>query len=202
MFCPKCRKELPDDSQFCLKCGHSLRAAAASVEKPQKKRIGTAIVIGSVAILVTAVFAILQFNHHRSAPVPVALPILSAQEIFQRASGGMVLVEAFDGEGRERKQGSAFVVSVDGTAITNYHVIRGASRATGAKTPSPKGPALRLQAVHSRHDVALSLRHGTPKRVVPPDLAFLGIELCDDFCQQVVSRTPKGVDALRTRHSS
>lgn len=30
MFCPKCGKELPDDSQFCVKCGHAMPVAESS----------------------------------------------------------------------------------------------------------------------------------------------------------------------------
>jgi len=30
MFCPKCGKELPDDSQFCMKCGHAIPVAESS----------------------------------------------------------------------------------------------------------------------------------------------------------------------------
>jgi|HubBroStandDraft_6_1064221.scaffolds.fasta_scaffold00030_20 hypothetical protein len=42
----------------------------------------------------------------------------------------MILIETYDDEGRKRELGSGFVVASDGTAITNYHVIRGAYRAT------------------------------------------------------------------------
>jgi len=59
------------------------------------------------------------------ASAPAVPRSYSSQEIFQMASGGMVLIEGFDDENRKRQQGSAFVVSADGTAITNYHVIRG-----------------------------------------------------------------------------
>lgn len=43
MYCPKCGTELPDDSQFCRKCGHSLSlapaggAATAPTPKPRRR---------------------------------------------------------------------------------------------------------------------------------------------------------------------
>ena len=43
MFCPKCGKELPDDAQFCVKCGHGIGTASASSAAPPIKssRVGT-----------------------------------------------------------------------------------------------------------------------------------------------------------------
>jgi hypothetical protein len=35
----------------------------------------------------------------------------------------MILIEIYDDEGRKCELGSGFVVSWDGTAITNYHII-------------------------------------------------------------------------------
>jgi S1-C subfamily serine protease len=153
MFCPKCGKELPDDSQFCLKCGHAL-IAAPSEPKQAVKRPALAVPLAIGALLLVAAFVIWRvFIYHplpqspasmlqstptkqadqtKAAPVQQPAPrTMTPQDIFRMASGAMVLIEGFDDEGRKRQQGSAFVVSTDGTAITNYHVIRGATRATG-----------------------------------------------------------------------
>ena len=37
MFCPKCGKELPDDAQFCVKCGHGIGTASAASAAPPIK---------------------------------------------------------------------------------------------------------------------------------------------------------------------
>lgn len=36
MFCPKCGKDLPDDSKFCLGCGNSLSAVTQPVATPKR----------------------------------------------------------------------------------------------------------------------------------------------------------------------
>jgi len=36
VFCPRCEKELPDDAQFCLKCGQALNATAPATVQPTK----------------------------------------------------------------------------------------------------------------------------------------------------------------------
>jgi hypothetical protein len=55
MFCPKCGKELPDGSQFCLKCGHALTAdavAQASAQPAQKKAGLSALQLVGVGLLI------------------------------------------------------------------------------------------------------------------------------------------------------
>ena len=168
MFCTKCGTELPDDSQFCRKCGQSLAAgvtpagpaATVTLAKPKPPYASPRFLaaVGGVIILLLAIWGIndlrqtkatssgsvesIQSNATSNAgssannaqepapPAPSVPRLLSPQEIYQNESAGMILIETYDDEGRKRGLGSGFVVSSDGTAITNYHVIRGASRAT------------------------------------------------------------------------
>jgi hypothetical protein len=48
MFCPKCGKELPDESLFCLKCGHTLSGAAAPA--PAKSKAGMRAFVGTLVL--------------------------------------------------------------------------------------------------------------------------------------------------------
>jgi hypothetical protein len=169
VFCPKCGTELPDDSQFCRKCGHGLGTvpalppAAASAKRKTRLARWPFILLAALPVF-WVLFALM---HRPSTPSAASAPpnalaaratdqlkkdldaysktsggtadstntsppprLLSPQEIYEGNSPGTVLIETFDDEGRKRGLGSGFVVSFDGTAVTNYHVIRGASRAT------------------------------------------------------------------------
>lgn len=159
MFCPKCGTETPDDSQFCRKCGQSLAGAVSTstgiaVPKPKNRAILVALVSGIIVLFVVAALVINNSQLKKATPgvstqptqsistpvVDTATPVsaspdpsaasLLPEEIYKAESPGMILIETYDDEGRKRGLGSGFVVAPDGTAITNYHVIRGASRAT------------------------------------------------------------------------
>lgn len=80
---------------------------------------------------------------------------LSAQQIFQRANGSMILIQTFNDEGHPLEQGSGFVVSSEGAALTNYHVIRGASRATAKFGDGMSTDVGGVLAIDREHDVAV-----------------------------------------------
>jgi hypothetical protein len=91
---------------------------------------------------------------------------LSPQEIYQNESGGMALVETYDDEGRKRELGSGFVVSSDGTTITNYHVIRGAYRATVRFSDGTVGSVDGVNAYDQNRDLAVLRLTPAPKTVL------------------------------------
>jgi hypothetical protein len=98
---------------------------------------------------------------------PTAEPrSLSTQDIFQTASGGMTLIETFDEQGRKRGQGSGFVVSADGSALTNYHVIRGASRATAKFGDGTWSEVSGVIGYDPARDVAVIKLLSSPKTVL------------------------------------
>lgn len=54
-------------------------------------------------------------------------PKLTTAQIAEKATPSVVVIENFNEDGEKAGQGSGYVTSADGTIITNYHVIRGAS---------------------------------------------------------------------------
>jgi hypothetical protein len=94
--------------------------------------------------------------------------LLSPKEIYQSESAGMILLETYDDEGRQRGLGSGFVVSSDGTAITNYHVIRGASRATVKFGDGTVGSVNGVASYDKNRDLAVI-------QVTPPPTTVLEI---------------------------
>lgn len=188
MLCSHCRTELPDSSEFCLKCGHRLKVNATRTTSPMKSLGWVGLGIGIAAIgffgwriatkggpaptqsqpsaAETAAPGSGQpkATSLASAPKP---RILSAQEIFQKANGGMVLIETFNDEGHPLEQGSGFVASNDGAVLTNYHVIRGASRATAKFGDGTTSDVSGVLAFDRDHDVAV-VRLASPAKAALP----------------------------------
>ncbi len=191
MFCTQCKSELPDGSEFCLKCGHALRVSGPKTVSPMKTLgwigLGIAIAVaGFFAWRITATRASAPTSQRATtqessvsqasttvAPVPRPR-VLSAQDIFQTANSSMALIETFDDEGHGLEQGSGFVVSNDGTVLTNYHVIRGASRATAKFGDGTEGEVAGVVAFDQNHDVAVL-------KLASPPKAFLHIGDSDNL---------------------
>jgi len=202
VFCIKCGAELPDDSQFCRKCGQPLAAVPApkgpaaappAKPKPPDASLRFLAAVGAVLVLLLAGWLIYIQSQKKAAPnspqgpaQSVATPsagsststagqpalpapsvprALSPQEIYQSNNGGMVLIETYDDEGRKRGLGSGFAVSSDGAAITNYHVIRGAYRATVKFGDGTAGSVDGVVAYDQNRDLAV-IRLAPPPRTV------------------------------------
>ncbi|HKV46757.1 MAG TPA: trypsin-like peptidase domain-containing protein [Candidatus Acidoferrales bacterium] len=97
----------------------------------------------------------------RVAPAPA---VMSPQDIFKMAGSAVALITVFDEEGHQRGLGSGFLVSPDGTAVTNYHVVRGASRAMAKFSDGTESDVDGVLAYNADHDVAV-IRLQTPPRI-------------------------------------
>ena len=54
---------------------------------------------------------------------------LTAEQIYAKCSPAVFIVEVYDRSGKPLGTGSGFFINSDGTAVTNYHVIKGAASA-------------------------------------------------------------------------
>lgn len=154
MFCPSCGKEIPEDSRFCLGCGKAIHVVAGPAPKSPKGladrqtafraafiTFAGLILLGGVAVYYESTTgrasgATPATTHDapadaRTAPKPDQPPApvkLSPGEIASKYADSVVVLENYNDQGQKTSQGSGFISSTDGVMLTNYHVVRGASR--------------------------------------------------------------------------
>ena len=88
-------------------------------------------------------------------------PVLSGEQIYSLASPAVFFVEVFDDEGETLRTGSGFFISESGLAVTNYHVVVGA---TAAQITTDDGETFDIAGIHSYNrarDLALVRVEGT-----------------------------------------
>ena len=192
MFCSNCGSEVVGTSKFCAECGTAVSdkeapAVTSSVKTKRSLWISLPIIIVGLVLILVFVWgarpskrAEAERDHEEflrematgessSKPKSRAKPkarSLSAEELFKLASPGVVLIEVYDDSGHQTGLGSGFVVSKDGSVVTNYHVIRGASRAIVKHSDGASSPVTGVLAYDRGRDVAVIKFSGAVSKVL------------------------------------
>ena len=125
--CINCGTKNPDGAVFCLACGQTLyqepRARALSAAtKRARWLLPTGIIIGALVLILIVVLVGIPKGSlpDSSANRPKVPPLTTA----------VLTIISYDAAGNREAQGSGFILTSEGLAATNYHVLDGASKAT------------------------------------------------------------------------
>ncbi len=99
-----------------------------------------------------------------SPPTPPPPVKLSPGEIAAKNADAVVVLESYNEQGQKFAQGSGFLASQQGKVLTNYHVIRGASRMVARLRDQSMHDVESISGFDMQHDVAaLNIGgHGLP----------------------------------------
>lgn len=118
-FCIQCGVHNPDEAIFCLGCGQALYR----LPKPRSRRLilvlSTALLMGFFGV------ATLWFEHEHTSDNP---PKAVQPKAAESSTASTLMIIALDRKGSAISQGSGFVLTSEGLAGSNYHVLKGAAR--------------------------------------------------------------------------
>lgn len=127
-FCINCGAQNQEDSRFCISCGQVLYQEPKSIVSNRKRTwsLTAAISVLVAAVICVILVASLSKDQRQTSPnvpnKPVAAPLPVSDDAVLTLVGR-------DRNGSTLSQGSGFLISSDGLAVTNYHVLQGVTRA-------------------------------------------------------------------------
>ena len=190
-FCRKCGQGLAVSAPSSgVGIGGGAAVAPARAPEPKPRAFAMIVAVGGLIVLLVASWFVNDLRQKRTTPnspiesiqsstppllarppeesssTPSVPRSLSPQEIYKSDTPGMILIETYDDEGHKRGLGSGFIVASDGTAITNYHVIRGASRATVKFADGTVGSVEGVKSYDRTRDLAVVQVTPAPRTVL------------------------------------
>jgi len=102
-----------------------------------------------------------------SLPATICLGEENLPALIKRVEPSIIVLLTYNKEGRSLGQGTGFFITKDGDAITNYHVLKGASRAEAKTSDGKVYPVKKVVAEDEEGDL-IRVSIDIPKEVVHP----------------------------------
>lgn len=127
-YCINCGAQNRPDAVFCLSCGQPLFRERRQASMRHRMRIATAVCFGA---LICALIVILSLKRpeNKNISIPEVSHGTSAQTTGSAAVDAVLTIVSYNSRGSALEQGSGFILTPDGLAGTNYHVLQGATEA-------------------------------------------------------------------------
>jgi S1-C subfamily serine protease len=129
-FCIHCGAQNASDASFCLSCGEILYCDPNHNKEKRRKWYKSRLLIGA-AILVTVAIVLVVLFISRTSDLDTKTSIKPREIAAKNTDLGapVLTIIASNSSGSYMSQGSGFLLSADGLAGSNYHVMKGAVRA-------------------------------------------------------------------------
>lgn len=151
-YCISCGTKNPDGALFCLACGQTLyqepqARAVTSATKHVRWLLPAGVAIGALALVLIIVLASTQKG---GSPDPN-----TSRSKVPPHTAGVLTIMSYDAMGNRETQGSGFILTSDGLAATNYHVLDGASKATAECCSGRKFEVSSIEGFDSDKDLVV-----------------------------------------------
>jgi len=142
-ICSRCGAAVPPAEARCPRCAAALAPARAAARERATRRALAALGLLTLAGLAVAALALLRVR-------PGGLAASVAHEI-----PGVITLVTYDGKDRTLGQGSGFLLTRDGLAASNFHVLQDAERADATLGDGRKLQVVRVQAFDVARDLVV-----------------------------------------------
>jgi S1-C subfamily serine protease len=192
-FCIQCGMQNPDDAVFCLGCGQALYRPP----KPRRRKLVlvlSALAVGAI-LIATGLWLEQTSKSVQDKTASVARPTETTR--IEPSTASVLTIIAFDRKGSAISQGSAFVLTSDGLAGSNYHVLEGATRASASSSDGRVFDVGLIDGADLDKDLVIFQLYTRGSKVKPHDLSHVTLGASTDLVvgEKVIAiGSPQGLE--------
>ena len=128
-FCINCGAENQETSRFCVACGQVLYQEPKKTSGAKRRNWALSIIVFAFVALGLIAIVVLSSTTGNKNQHPESLSLATAKADFRLNSDAVLMIVGADQRDAAVSQGSGFIISADGLAVTNYHVLEGVADA-------------------------------------------------------------------------